>query len=125
MASRRAAPLDSSRSVTWLSSSTVLGGPSVTEHRQFQTGATFDVLIRLKHDKSVPHEAIGYRADRSGGSPGRVRRGSGAYRLTRSDHGHRELGSNVDPGAVTTRRPRDGVRPRRPENAAVRWGRNE
>ena len=72
-----------------------------------------------------PHEAIGYRADRGGGSPGRVRRGSGAYRLTCSDHSHRELGSNVDPGAVTTRRSCDGVRPRRPENGAVRWGRNE
>ena len=36
MVSRRAAPLDNSRSVTWLSSSTDLGGPSVRDHRQFQ-----------------------------------------------------------------------------------------
>jgi hypothetical protein len=37
MASRRVAPLDSSRSVTWLSSSSDFGGPSVSDLRQFYT----------------------------------------------------------------------------------------
>jgi hypothetical protein len=57
MASRRVAPLDSSRSVTWLSSSSDFGGPSVSDLRQFYTSTKMFVLIRLKHYKSVPPDA--------------------------------------------------------------------
>ena len=40
---RRAAPLDSSRSVNWASSSGELECPSVRDVRQFQTGAKSDL----------------------------------------------------------------------------------